>query len=60
MTGPLTFLSQTREELKNVTWPTANEVIRLTFTVVAVSLAVGLFIGALDFIFIKITESLVR
>lgn len=60
MVSPLGFLSQTREELKKVTWPSTNEVVRLTFVVVAVSLMVGMFIGALDFVFAKIVELLVK
>lgn len=60
MVSPLAFLSQTREELKKVTWPNTNEVVRLTFVVVAVSLMVGMFIGALDFVFAKIVELLVK
>lgn len=60
MVSPLTFLAQTREELKKVTWPNTNEVVRLTFVVIAVSLMVGMFIGALDFVFAKIVELLVK
>lgn len=52
-TNPVAFLKETREELKKVTWPTQQEVVRLTAIVIIVSLLVGLFIGALDFIFTK-------
>lgn len=60
MVSPATFLKETREELKKVTWPTQQEVIRLTLIVVAVSLLVGLFIGALDFIFTKVMETIIK
>lgn len=53
MTAPLTFLKEVRDELKKVVWPTQNEVIRLTLVVILTSLLVGLFIGALDFVFTK-------
>lgn len=60
MVGPLTFLQETREELQKVTWPTQNEVIRLTIVVMITSLLVGCFIGALDFTFTKTIETLVK
>lgn len=60
MVSPATFLKETREELKKVTWPTQAEVIRLTVIVIAISLLVGLFIGALDFIFTKTMEVIIK
>lgn len=60
MVSPVTFLKQVWEELKKVTWPTQTEVIRLTIVVILVSLIVGLYIGALDFIFVKIQEILIK
>lgn len=59
-TNPVAFLKETREELKKVTWPTQQEVIRLTAIVIIVSLLVGLFIGALDFIFTKGMETIIK
>ncbi|MBI1919237.1 preprotein translocase subunit SecE [Candidatus Microgenomates bacterium] len=53
MVSPITFLKEVRSELTKVIWPTPAEVIRLTWLVILISLAVGLFIGALDFIFTK-------
>jgi preprotein translocase subunit SecE len=52
-TNPAKFLSEVKSELTKVTWPTRDEVIRLTLVVVIISLAVGLFVGGLDFIFTK-------
>ena len=37
--------------MKNVSWPSREETIRLTGIVVGISLIVAIFIGALDFIF---------
>jgi len=54
MTTPTGFLRETRDELKKVTWPTRQEVVRLTMVVIVVSLVVGLFLGALDFSFTKL------
>jgi len=60
MTTPVTFLNETLDELKKVTWPKQQEVIRLTMVVILTSLFVGLFIGGLDFVFTKITELVVK
>lgn len=48
MVSPLTFLLETRDELKKVVWPTRSEVIRLTSIVIIISVVVGLYIGGLD------------
>lgn len=60
MLSPIAFLKQTWDELKKVSWPTQDEVIRLTITVILISLIVGIFIGALDFVLTKITELIVK
>lgn len=53
-THPVVFLKEVKAELLKVTWPTKDELIRLTGTVLLVSLAVGLFIGGVDFLFAKV------
>ena len=60
MTTPVTFLPQVWAELKKVTWPTRQEVIRLTATVILVSLIVGVFIGGLDFVFTSLLQVVVK
>lgn len=60
MTTPTTFLRETRDELKKVTWPKQNEVVRLTLTVIVLSLIVGLYVGGLDFVFTKLMQVLVK
>lgn len=60
MTTPVVFLKEVQEELSKVVWPTRNEVIRLTLTVIIVSLVVGLFLGGLDFLLTKLLELVVR
>lgn len=56
MATPITFVKETRDELKKVKWPTRQDVIRLTFIVILVSLMVGLFLGGLDFLFTSIMD----
>ncbi len=58
MTDPKQFLLEVRGELGKVIWPTRQEAVRLTAIVIAVSLAVGIFIGSLDLIFAKIMGGL--
>lgn len=60
MASPITFLMETRDELKKVTWPTQKEVTRLTLLVIAISLIVGLFVGGLDLLFTKIMEIILK
>ncbi len=60
MTSPLTFLRETRDELRKVTWPTQQEVIRLTLLVIFVSVLVGLYIGGLDLLFTKLTALIIK
>lgn len=47
----LAFLKETRVELKKVNWPTRQETIRFTLIVIAISAALSLFLGTLDFVF---------
>lgn len=58
--NPAKFLLEVKAELLKVTWPTKAQVIRLTGVVVAISLLVGLYIGALDLIFTKLVEFVVK
>lgn len=58
MAAPITFLREVRLELDKVVWPTRDQVVRLTVLVTIISLIVGLFIGALDFVFFKVMEIL--
>lgn len=51
--NPIVFLKEVRSELGKVSWPSRKEAIRLTAVVIFVSLAVGIFIGAMDYIFTK-------
>ena len=57
--SPITFVKQSYDELKKVTWPTSDEVIRLTVAVIIISLAVAFFLGALDALFAKIVQVIV-
>jgi preprotein translocase subunit SecE len=47
LTGMRRYFNESWAELKKVTWPTRETVIRLTLLVVAVSFVVGLYIAVL-------------
>jgi len=52
----LKYLKSTKGELKHVNWPTKNQTIVFTVIVIAISLSVGIYLGALDYIFITLLE----
>ncbi len=60
MNNPVTFLVQTQDELKKVTWPTQKEVIRLTAAVLIVSFIVGFYIGGIDYLLTQLTTILIK
>jgi len=53
------YLVESRAELKRVSWPNRDELIRLTTIVIGVSIFIGGFITLLDFMFSSILNSLV-
>ena len=52
------YLRGVREELRKVIWPKRSEVVKLTATVVIMSVAVGAYLGALDYVFSRTLELL--
>jgi len=46
-----TFLKESRIELKKVTWPSREDTVRYTLTVIVISIALAIFLGALDIFF---------
>ena len=45
---PVTFIQETISELRKSVWPSREETARLTAIVIALSLAMALFLGGLD------------
>ncbi|HLD24911.1 MAG TPA: preprotein translocase subunit SecE [Patescibacteria group bacterium] len=58
--APTKFFSEVTSELKKVTWPTRAETVKLTVAVIIISVAVGLFVGGLDILFVKITTAVFK
>jgi preprotein translocase SecE subunit len=51
MTTPITFVREAYDELKQIAWPSRNEIIRLTGIVIILSVLMGIYIGGLDWVF---------
>jgi preprotein translocase subunit SecE len=47
------YFGETVGELRKVTWPTRKEATNLTLIVLAVVVAMGLFLGGLDFLYTR-------
>ena len=45
-----TFLKEVRLEMKKVNWPSRQETIRKTLVVIGISVAIAIFLGAIDFV----------
>ena len=55
-----TFLGEVKAELEKVTWPKNQDVLRLTSTVIILSLIVGVYLGGADYVFTNLLGILVR
>ena len=61
MSNPvLTYLQESKAELKKVTWPTRKETIRHTALVVGISLGLAAFLGVADYFLALGLEQLLR
>ena len=60
MSNPIQFLKEARAELTKVVWPSRKETIRITIAVIALSLSVAVFLGAVDFGLTKLFEYIVN
>ncbi len=55
----ISFLQEVKEELAKVAWPSREQTIRYTILVIIVAVAVGVFLGGLDYILTGITAFLI-
>ena len=58
--NPIIYLRDTISELKQISWPTREQTLKLTLIVIAVSILVAVYIGALDFSFTTLLAKLVK
>lgn len=56
----LNFFKEAKAELKKVNWPSKQQTINYTLIVVGLSLAVAIFLGALDFVFSYILRYFIK
>ena len=55
-----TFLSETRSELKKVTFPARDEVISTTIVVIITSVIFAFYLWMVDIVIIKVYEGIIR
>lgn len=58
--NPIKFVQEARAELSKVIWPTRVETIKLTGLVIAIAIAVGMYIGGIDYVLSQILKLLVE
>ena len=54
------FFREVRVELAKVVWPSRQQTIQLTILVIAITLIVGFFIGAIDYGLTTLTQYLLN
>ena len=50
------YLKETKAELKHVSWPTRQQAIRFTVSVIIISIITAYFLGIFDFLFTKVLD----
>lgn len=55
----VTYLKESRDELRRVVWPTRKETVRNTLLVIAISLGVAVFLGVVDFLLNLILQKVI-
>ncbi|MDD3498583.1 MAG: preprotein translocase subunit SecE [Candidatus Moranbacteria bacterium] len=55
----ISFVKEAKEELMKVNWPTKKQAINYTLIIVAVSIAVALFLGGLDYVFSDVLKKFI-
>ena len=58
--NPISYLRQTISELKLVHWPSRAATIQLTLVVIAISIAVGAYVGGLDYTFTSLLKLVIK
>jgi len=46
------YIKETKVELKNTNWPSKNQTMNFTLLVIGLSVAVSIFLGAFDMLFV--------
>jgi len=54
------FFQEVKTELLKVNWPKKSELMKLTTVVIFITLVAAFYIGALDFVFAKLMEVILK
>jgi preprotein translocase subunit SecE len=54
------FFSEVRNELQKVVWPTWNETVKYTATVILFSVVIALILGAADYGLLKLFQTIIN
>ena len=60
MSRPLDFLRSVKLEMAQVKWPSHQETVRMTVTVIFVSALVAAYAGGLDVLFTTFVQTLIK
>jgi len=55
----ITYLKDTKGELKHVNWPTRRQATIFTIVVIVLSIAVSLYLGLFDFLFSTLLQEVI-
>ena len=60
MVSPVGYLKEVVRELKKVSWPSRKQTVNKTILVIVISILLAVYLGGLDFVFQKLTETLIK
>jgi preprotein translocase subunit SecE len=60
MVNIVKYFKEVREELVKVTWPSREQTLNKTALVIIASVVVGVYIGALDFVFTLLAQTILK
>ncbi len=56
----MNFFRQIRDEISKIVWPDREQTVRYTVLVIIVAVAVGLFLGGLDYLLTILTTAIIK
>ncbi|MFA5134458.1 MAG: preprotein translocase subunit SecE [Patescibacteria group bacterium] len=56
----ISYIKESKEELKKVIWPSRKETTKFTLLVIGISIATAIFLGTLDFGLNIVLEKVIR
>lgn len=54
------FFTEVKVELSKVVWPTWGQTVKLTLIVIIITVSVGFFIGALDYLLTELMRLIIK